>query len=624
MMKWTLTAAALVAATLLRADAPQLEALGEPVRCGEIKIAGVSRVGDKVTAWAPIRLPERRGLAGIDIATGKVTWIDLDKYNPTSLSARVKDGKAYVMPRGKEGMVIEYDIASGKVSEYKMPIAATYFLDTSADFAPDGKLYLGGYPETQIGWFDPQTGKTGGTPRISPDPRQKYILFLLAAKDNCIYFTVGLHHPEIWSFNPATGDKKQLLPAKYLESADKPRIALGRDGAVYAKVGSATFKCFPDRLEEVSDWPVDPQPDNRMPGFATDVKLDADRVAIAIDNDGSLIVRNLATQKDERLKTGFEPFFPLVYSVCGGLDGRIWVGSFTPAALASFDGKAAKPEFTNYGKVSSGSTQIYWTLEFPDRVYTSSYVGAALDRMDKKTGESKLVFKLGAQQQERLFMLVPGPGGKYYGPTMPIKGHLGGGIVEFDPATEKYSFERNVIAEQSLRALAPADGGLLFGVSDINGGTSAIPSEKTAKVFLYDPATKKAVWSIEPIKTEKTYLGAYPLGKNRFWTIAQDSRKVVVIDAAARKVEKIIDLPRGTGIRPVGSTAALGNRAIVLSGDSLLDVDADSGKVTTVLKSPIILEKFAKALHGTHAEYLAPDGTVYFGSNSGLYRVKLK
>ncbi len=362
-----------------------------------------------------------------------------------------------------------------------------------------------------------------------------------------------------------------------------------------------------------------------MPTFPTDVKLDADRVALAIDSDGELIIRNLKTKKDERRKTEFSAFSPLIYSICGGLGNRIWIGSFTPAALASFEHGSQAPEYVNYGRVSSGSTQIYWTLDFPDRVYTSSYVGAALDRMDKKTGESKKIFGLEKKHmQERLFMLVPGADGKYYGPTMPIKGHLGGGIVSFDPATDAWDFERDVIPKQSLRALAPAGNGLLFGVSDINGGTSAIPSEKVAKVFLYDPVTKKAVWSAEPVKNEKTYLGAYPLGKNRFWTLGMTGHNVVVIDAAARKVEKVIELPRAPGLRPVGSTAALGERAILLNGDSLLDVDIATGKVTTILKSQAILEKFTKTLHGTHAEYLAPDGTVYFGSHATLYRVKLK
>ena len=141
---------------------------------------------------------------------------------------------------------------------------------------------------------------------------------------------------------------------------------------------------------------------------------------------------------------------------------------------------------------------------------------------------------------------------------------------------------------------------------------------------MWDPATKKVVWDAAPLKGEKYYLGAYPLGGSRFWAVGVTSRKVVVVDTARRTIEKTIELPRRSGLRPLGSAPVLGDRAYLLLGDGLYEVDIAGEKVTKLFSSPEIEAKFVNSLHGTHAEYMAPDGTVYFGSQSRLYRIRLK
>ncbi len=140
MKKFTAVSAALIAACSLRADAPKLENLGEPVRCGEMQISGVSREGGKTVAWSAIRLPERRGIAGIDVDSGKVSWVNLDKYNPQSLLARVHGGKVYAFLRTEKGTVVEYDIASGKTVEHSVPVSGGDVISSSADISSDGKL----------------------------------------------------------------------------------------------------------------------------------------------------------------------------------------------------------------------------------------------------------------------------------------------------------------------------------------------------------------------------------------------------------------------------------------------------------------------------------------------------
>lgn len=618
--------------SLAAAAAPELENLGKPVSFSTFDVFGVTRnaAGD-ATVWAIVRSPEQRGIVGIDSRSGKSRFVDLGKYDSGRLQARVIGNKIYtVMCSKNRGLFVEYDPATGKLRDFPLDskLKVGYFMQISGDFTADGRYYVGVYPETQLCWLDTKTGKTGFTPRFSTNKRQNYLNFVAVDRNTgIVYAAAGLNTPEVFSYDPATGKFRQLIDDKYLIQGKKSSLTLGGDGSVYANAAGKRFLCAPDAATEVD---AVPPLDRRTAKFHLpfDLNVSETMTAEAFDANCRLILKNTATGEKTIVQSDFPSVNPLIYSICGGLDHRIWVGSFTPAALASFDGSARQPEYTNYGKMSTGNVQIYWTLETPTKIYTSSYSAGAVDLLDLKAKKFKKIFSLSSsdkEQQERIFMLIPAADGKIYAPTMPIKSILGGGIVELDPATDQYVFYRNVIKNQSLRALAAAPGNLLFGVSDVSGGTSAIASEREAKIFLWDTATKKVVWEEVAVPGEKTYLGAYPVSASKFWTVGTSTRTVVLFDAAARKVEKTIRLPEGySGLRPVGSAPALGNRAVLLLGDSLFDVDLDSGNITKVLSSPAIEAKFKGSLHGTHAEYMAPDGTVYFGSESSLYRVKLK
>jgi hypothetical protein len=612
--------------------APKLENLGKPISFSIFDVFGITRndAGD-ATVWAIVRSPEQRGVVGTEVKSGKSRFVDLGKYDSSRLQARVIGNKVYaVMCAKNRGIFVEYNPATGKLRDFPLDaeLKAGYFMQISGDFTADGKYYVGVYPETQLCWLDTKTGKTGFTPRFSTNKRQNYLNSVAVDRNTgIVYAAAGLNTPEVFSYDPATGKFRQIIDEKYLIEGKKSSVALGGDGGVYVNAAGKRFRCTPDAAIEVD---AVPPLDRRTAKFHLpfDLNVSETMTAEAFDSNCRLILKNTATGEKTIVQSDFPIVNPLVYSICGGLDHRIWVGSFTPAAIASFDGSAQEPEYTNYGKMSTGSVQVYWTLETPKNTYTSSYSAGAIDRLDLKAKKFKKLLTLSdssKEQQERIFMLIPAADGKIYGPTMPIKSILGGGIVELDPATENYVFYRNVIKNQSIRALAAAPGNLLFGVSDVSGGTSAIASEKEAKIFLWDTATKQVVWEEVAVPGEKTYLGAYPVSASKFWTVGTSTRTVVLFDAAARKVEKTIRLPEGySGLRPVGSAPALGNRAVLLLGDSLFDVDFDSGKITKVLSSPAIEAKFKGSLHGTHAEYMAPDGSVYFGSESSLYRVRMK
>ncbi len=604
--------------------APELEKLGHPFNPIDSSLFGYTTASNgDIIAWAAVRSPEKRGMLGINLATGKSQFVDLTAYQSTVMICRTYENRVYAMVVAdrRQGVFISYDPATAKRTESKLDGSAriSYFMQMTGDITPDGKFFVGTYPQARLAWLDTRTGQVGVSERLSGNPKQMYLITVAADRNNgMVYAAAGLNTPEIISFNPATGKSAIILS---LDHTGRASVETGQDGKVYARAGGNRYACTPEEAIKVEHLP---EYDEKTANFkqATSLALPDGGRLVRIHRGAQLEYRNAAGET-VKLDSDFEPVYPLIYSISPGVGGNIWLGSFGSTTLASFNASAAKPEFINYGKMSSGGTQIYWTLNVGDKTYASSYTGGYIDLLDIEHQKYKRIVGLSnKEEQERIFTLIVGPGSKIYGPTMPIKSILGGGILELDPATDKYTFYRNVIKLQSIRAIAAAGDRELFGVSDVAGGTSSIPVEKTAKIFLWDTESKSVVWDAAPIKTESCYLGAFVFAPNRAWTVGTSTGSLVVVNTAERKIERVIKVPGGS--RPLGSASALGNRAFLFSRDSLLEVNLDSGEVVKVLSSPVILAKFSGSLHGTQAEYLAPDGTAFIGSESVLYRVKLK
>ncbi len=621
-----------ITATLLAftslAGAAELEKIGTPIQAGHFPIYGFTRTPEGVvTAWTKVKSPARVGIIGAEPESGKATWIDVTKDHPSRmLLLRVYHNKVYAIQGGNPSRVIEYDPATGQRRTFKLPINGRYFVDSSAAIAPDGKIYIGTFPDVEIGWFDPATGATGALPRITPDLNQKYILQMLTDRDGHVYFTVGLHHPEVWCLQPSSGKIQQILPEQYRKLSDRANI-MAVDGVVYSWMGNDFYRCTPEKMEPVDAIPGVKTPKHQI---VCDLEFQPGKEFVALDSGSRLAILDRATGETSYRPIELEGFSPLIYSISPGAGSRLWIGSFSPPALASFDTAHPEKGFVNYGRQGSGDTQIYDTLEWHNgRVYVSSYGQGWIDEVNLQRKRSQKVLSLfKSEEQERIFSFVPASDGKVYGPTMPIKGHLGGGILEWRPGSDRYRFYRNVIKNQSVQALTvTSDPALLFGAGTINGGSGSVPSEKEAKVFLWNLQDKKTVWETVPVPGEKIYMGAHRLSGDLVWTVGVYTRTVVIIDTAARKVVKTLQLPlsgNGISLRAVGSAPEkFGNRLYVLGGDAIFEVDVTSGKVEILTRSPIIQNKFNPLVHDTMAEYLDPSGVIYLGSGPDLYRFRI-
>ena len=188
--------------------------------------------------------------------TGKTTFVDVNSFGPPPVRSRHAqmmtgaDGNLYAFV-GSPGHFVKFDVTKRVLIDLGAPSAkATYWL--GAAVSPDGKFYIGTSTETELLRCDPATGKVENLGKLSNDEREHYAPHPVVSDDGIVYCPVGMHHGELWAFNPATGTRKQILPESLLNKQGTPNLWRGKDGNIYAGSdhGRGDDPIFPPHLSE--------------------------------------------------------------------------------------------------------------------------------------------------------------------------------------------------------------------------------------------------------------------------------------------------------------------------------------------------------------------------------------
>jgi outer membrane protein assembly factor BamB len=599
----------LVALPLLVADTSfTFEDLGEPVRVRELTMECVTREPEGgFVAWSTYRMPDKHALVGVRLDNGELIWIDLTRFGGTHIQViRADDGNLYVYT-GSPGHFLKYDAAKRELTDLGVPAKpASYWLGNAV--GPDGKFYVGTYPQTCLVRCDPRTGKVENLGRISEDPKECYLLFPAASADNVIYCPVGLHHRELWAVNAATGAKKQILPPALTKAQGNPRVWLAADGRVYGESGSAKFRCHPDRIEIGKTQPPAP----RKPLLA------GDRIVGSINAAGKLALTDAKTRKVMLLQTRYEGMPRSIFSVSCERDGKIYGGTFSPAITFCYDTRSGK--LADLGRLSTAPIQVYDTLNHPSGLFLSSYMLASVDFYDpslpvKKPGNPRRIVTIAGQ--ERPVQLALGPDGMIYTGTFPSKGRLGGALVRVNPNDFASKVWANVITNQSIFSLAavPELGGL-FCSSSIRGGSSAIPTEKEAFVFLWDCQRETISFRAQPVAGTKHYGAVVRARNGLLYGIA--GAQYYAFDPAQRKVVFTGALPVKSLHFPELSDEPAGPRGLIygLGDDAVFAIDPADHSAKVVARDVSLKRAFGFCV--------TQDETLYYGCGSRLMRCRLR
>jgi len=593
------------------------ENLGAPMVPREIPIEAVTVSADGQTiAWGSLSDPDHFAVIGVDAATGASIRLDLMRYKRSSQirMVRGRSGHLYLYA-GSPARYFKYDVDRRELVDLGRPASPARYVNGHA-LAPDGRFYVGSYPATNLVSVDTATDRTHAAGRMADDPRQKYIVLPAVSDDNIVYVPVGLHHAELWAYNPATGEKRQILTDDLMRNQGVVKVFLADDGQVYGEGFGSQFRCHPDRIEPVSTLPA-PRED------LSQVTLDG-RVYRRIDPDGSLVIEDTNADTTRRVPTDARGIGVMIYSISGIHDGKLWGGGMSPARTWTYD--LATGAMEDWGRLVRPQTQVYDTLFHERGLFLSSYLGAHVDLLDPRTRKLTHVVSLKATNgQERLPHFLMGPDGHIYGPTQPLKGHLTGGIVRINPQTLDYAWFP-VIEDLAPTSLVVVPGTtLLFGTTSIISSTGAIPAHEEASVFLWDTESREVVWRASPITGTRTYRWACADRNGLLYAVSDDER-YFVFDPSQRRVVHTGELPAPKGnYTSLMARQPMGPRGLIvgLLRGLVFAIDPVSHDVSVIARHPSILRDEHVTDHTTRAIWGSPEGVLYYGAGPELWRVNL-
>jgi outer membrane protein assembly factor BamB len=609
MRKWLVPGLSWLAALpVLAADGGFVfEDLGEPVRVRGLAMECVTRdPAGGFMAWGAYEAPDKNALVGVHLGSGEVTWVETTRFGRTHIQLFQADGDLYAYT-GSPGHFLKYDAAQHGLADLGVPAnPASYWLGNAV--GPDGKFYVGTYPQACLVRCDPRTGRIENLGRLPGDPKQCYLLYPVVSPDNVVYCPVGLHHQELWALDINTGAKKQILPDLLTRAQGNPRVWLAADGHVYGESGSAKFRCHPDRVEMGETQPAAP----RQPLMA------GEQMVGSINAAGRLALTDVKTRKVSLLETRYEGAPRSIFSVSCERDGVVYGGTFSPAISFACDTRTGK--LTNFGELAVNKTQVYDTLNHASGLFLSSYMPASVDFFDParpihRPDNPRPVVSVAGQ--ERPVQLRPGPDGMIYSGTFPSKGRLGGALVRVNPDDFTCKVWTHVITNQSIFSLiaVPELGGL-FCSSSIHGGSSAIPAEKEACVFLWDCRRETVVFRAQPVAGTKQY-GAVARARNGLvYGIA--GAQYYAFDPAQRKAVFTGTLPVKGLCFPELSHEPAGPRGLIYGiGDgAVFAIDPADHRAKIVARDD--------SLKRAYGFFVTQDETLYYGCGSRLMRCRLR
>jgi len=610
MLLFTICAACMAFAlpTLAGPDGYVFEALGEPVRSKALGIRVVTPDPDGYhIAWGAYEAPDGLMLLGVRLDNGELVPVNLEQFGLSHIRVtKGVDGNLYLYS-GVPGHFLRYDTTKRELTDLGVPAKpASYWLGDA--MGPDGRFWVGTYPKTHLVGCDTRTGEIEGHGQIADDERECYIIRTAVSDDNIVYCAVGLHHREMWAYDPQTKTKAQILPAELTQEQGAPNVWTGTDGQAYGQAGNTRFLCKPDGIEVCEPKPARGDPDRLRAGGAT--------VAGAIE-DGMIALTDTKTGEVRTVETAYQGSPNPIYCVACERNGRIYGGSGSGASTFAYN--TATGTLTNLGRLTGGSIQVYDIMSLPQGLFLSSYMGATLDFYDPskaiKAGSNPR--RIGSPSgQERPVQWALGPDGMLYIGTVPVKGRLGGALVQVNPDDLTVKTWAQIIHNQSIVYVAPGpETNELFCASSVQGGSSAIPTETEACVFLWDIEREKVVFRARPVPGTRYYGRAVRANTGIIYGLAGD--KYYGFDPVRREVVFVGDLPVKRVHFPGLNDEPVGERGLIygLGDDAIFAIDPADHSLAVIARD--------ESLKSAFGFLVTPDGVLYYGSGSTLWRCKL-
>lgn len=422
---------------------------------------------------------------------------------------------------GSPGILYRVDLRTNEVTE--LLDAAPDSIIWSISASPDGKLFMGTYPNARVIEYDPGTGAITNHGRVYPNER--YVRAIVA-NEHTIYAGIGAR-AHLVAIDRATGERRDILPPEALDATFVGTLALAGD----TLLGS---------LSDRGDLLV---LDTNDPSHYKLVDLPGDLYVVAITPHGDIAYLGLRPSGtiysyklwDATAKKLAVPL-PEAYTdrlvvrgdkVIGITDGLAYELDPATGALDATDlvaaGMVPAPEQPmaiaadrSYAYVSGkGGVQTHSLLAPGESTrtfvpgeakvitpihgdtYLSIYTLAQVHRMAPGDQRSTFRAKIGQElEQTRPMDAVYSRGANaLLVSTQPDYGKFNGALSVFRLTEGSLETYRNVLPSQTVHGIA-ARGRYAYLGGNINHGIGAIPPSTTpeAKLARFDLVTRQVTW----------------------------------------------------------------------------------------------------------------------------------
>ncbi|MEE1617847.1 hypothetical protein [Brachybacterium sp. J153] len=436
------------------------------------------------SVWSLTTAPDGTVFAGtyptgrvfsVDAGTGAVKALGTPNPGEAYVRALAADDRYVYAGSLGTGKLARVDRSTGAISAITLPTALSGTNNTISDLALRGKyLVVTSSSAAAMYLYDTTTGSFAKTVQVD-------------GSGNALPASTT-----IAGVNSAVSPVHPTEDTVYFQKSSFGLAELDLTTLRYARTGYSTQASPRDMV-----W-VDP----KLSGWANPSLAVAGALGTQWLYDTSVL--NLSSrpgrQKDTQPQVSGAP--GEVRSLAAGPDGKVYVGGFQnptgvrvyDPAKASFSELEGLPQVEGFGRAGSrlvmgGYPRAQLMTYDPAKPF--EYTGATgVFTQNPSTHELK-------NSQERPFDFVDLGDGTVGVASVSVKSTVGGAFTVWTPNSATTRVYRNPIANQSVVALASANGTVVAG-SSINGGTGYEATETKARLFTIDPSTGKVLSSLVP------------------------------------------------------------------------------------------------------------------------------
>ena len=516
------------------------------------------------------------------------------------------DGNLY-MATAPKGHILRFNPATSTFKDLGRPSPVDKELWVwSMALGPDRKIYAGSSPSAKLIRLDPVSGRLEVLGRM--DPSQPYIRSIAASSDGFVYMAVGMEETKIVAYEISTGRFKDILPQAYHRHGEEPpRIELGQDGKVYAFYSTPPIQVF--RLEK---WTATP----RLPGVAIVPRIKLKRGdSLFVDSSNRISLKSSTGKQIRMVPIDYRGRERTVARLALGPDGRLYIGGAITFNLMSVD--PVKHDLTDVGVLGGG--EAYSFLPVEGKLAMAVYDGfkgntlmlldpsRPLDIDDDPPHNPAVVPSAKSFGYWRPLAMIMGSDKQVYIGGLPSYGIDTGVLTVWNPKSGIVK-THEVCEKQSINSLCYSAGRIIAGTT-IVGGTGTKPSTTNAKLFQWNPDTKKKDVEIIPVPGSPTINDLVNLPDGKVFGVALRDRPFVY-DPYTGKVKVFASLPFECG--SIYNGAAMGSDGKIwgLSKQGIFYIDPISftGRIAYTPASPIT------------AGFAIDERAVYFACGADVFR----